>query len=137
MDYPKDIEEPLPLKYLPTVCLSDSGRWFPRTGNNLTVHTLGLVGEAGEFADVVKKAMRGSAPPIKIEPDNPTRAVLIEELVDTLIYVGNIAALLQVDLEAAFNTKREINEERFGDQQQELYVPEKKIIRPGDDNGQR
>jgi NTP pyrophosphatase (non-canonical NTP hydrolase) len=127
MDYPHDVPTPLPLQMLGKVCLADSMRWFPHTSNNLTVHTLGLVGESGEFADIVKKSIRGSLPQIEIKPDNHTRALLIEELTDILIYIGNVAALLQVDLEASLNIKREINEERFGEPKPNLYIAESKL----------
>lgn len=102
------------LRDFPWVCADDSQRWFPGTQEDLVVHILGLVGEAGEVADIVKKSIRGSLETIQVNPDNQTRAMIIEELTDVLIYVGNIAALLRIDLEASFNVKRQINEERFG-----------------------
>lgn len=111
---PDPVEVDLMLRDFPAVCSWDSERWFPNTTMDLTVHTLGLVGEAGEFADIVKKAMRGTLDPIKNDPDNETRKLLIEELTDVLIYIGNIAFLLQIDLQASFEHKRWINEQRFG-----------------------
>lgn len=107
------MHENIPLREFPVICADDSQRWFPGTTTDLVVHILGLTGEAGEVADIVKKSIRGSLDKIEIKPDNITRAMIIEELTDVLIYVGNIAALLKVDLEASFNQKRKINEERF------------------------
>lgn len=108
------------LRDFPWVCADDSQRWFPGTQTDLVVHVLGLTGEAGEVADIIKKSIRGSLDPIQIDPNNITRAMIIEELTDVLIYIGNIAALLKIDLEASLETKRQINEERFNPEPKSL-----------------
>jgi NTP pyrophosphatase (non-canonical NTP hydrolase) len=58
--------------------------------------TLGLCGEAGEVAEIVKKCIRDNAG--KISPEQ--EAKLIAELGDVLWYLANIAADLNVSLAA-------------------------------------
>jgi len=90
-------------------CHDDSIRWFPEC-HEVIHHTLGLTGEAGEFANKVKKLHRGTDD----IHDARTRYELVMELADVLIYTANIAALLKVDLAKAYAQKRMINERRFG-----------------------
>jgi NTP pyrophosphatase (non-canonical NTP hydrolase) len=85
---------------------ADTAKWFGEF--NLTVTTLGLVGEAGEFADELKKVMRGS----KTFPDALPR--LREELIDLFIYVCAMAKFLNMDLVEEYMDKKAFNEERFG-----------------------
>lgn len=88
----------------------DSDNWFPDVSNDLRHHTLGLAGEVGEFANLVKKIDRGTADP----SSDVVRYDLAMELADIFIYTLTIAALLQVDLEALYNVKRTENATRFG-----------------------
>lgn len=93
-------------------CASDSKRWF---GNDyksgpLVHHSLSLAGEAGEFANIVKKIDRGSLR----EDDATVRFKLMMELTDCLIYVANLADVLHVDLGKMYTHVRARNEERFG-----------------------
>jgi len=89
-------------------CMEDSIAWFPNSANDLTALTLGMCGETGEFAEIVKKVARGSRILDDAVPD------LQEELVDVFIYVMNLAELLCVDMVAHYVDKREKNIARFG-----------------------
>ncbi|CAD6562650.1 MazG nucleotide pyrophosphohydrolase domain-containing protein [Paraburkholderia sabiae] len=66
-----------------------------------------MVGELGEFANIVKKVRRGDFPLADVKPD------LDEELVDVFIYLLKIAGQTNVDLEAGFLEKRKRNIDRF------------------------
>jgi NTP pyrophosphatase (non-canonical NTP hydrolase) len=71
---------------------------------------LGLTGEVGELANLIKKADRGS-----IDLNEAVwRHKAIMELTDVYIYVLNLAALLGVDLDKSYEQKRAENERRFG-----------------------
>lgn len=74
---------------------------YPNRGNNFIYPTLGLVGEAGEIAEKVKKVLRDKQGII----DNATRVQLVGELGDVLWYVSQLAYELGVDLDevAMFN----------------------------------
>ena len=90
-------------------CVEDSKRWFPDIQPTPHYLTIALAGEVGEFANIVKKVMRGS-----LEMNNKTRVELAMELTDCLIYACLLASSLQVDLGECYQLKREYNEERFG-----------------------
>ena len=75
---------------------------------------VGLFGEIGEFANLLKKVT------IKTEHANYTGPLLLEakahlqeELADCLIYVMRIAATLDANLEVEFLKKLEINKIRY------------------------
>lgn len=92
-------------------CMEDSERWF---GDSYTVksiphHALSMCGEAGEFANVVKKIERGS---LQLGDAN-TRLKLAMELTDTFVYMLNLAGLLGIDLEKSYHYVRGENEARF------------------------
>ena len=98
------------------LCLEDSERYFgdvngPRgdVARDVLHHILALCGEAGEVANLAKKADRGDY--------DPHSAVFIHdlamELADVFIYMLNICGLIRVDLEAAFYAKRDYNHARF------------------------
>lgn len=70
---------------------------YPRE-KELEYLTLGLVGEAGEVANKVKKILRGDA--VDENPD----AAIAAELGDVLWYLSQLAAHFQIDLDlVAFN----------------------------------
>lgn len=97
------------LETLVQQCRDDSVLYFGEAASNdLTIFVMGLCGESGEVADIVKKVLRGSFTPPEVH------AHLCEELIDVLIYLCNIIGLLQVDVEEVYNAKRAINELRFG-----------------------
>ena len=66
-----------------------------------------LVGEVGEFANELKKVVRGDV------PYEERKAALAEELTDTFIYLMKIAAQTGIDLEAEYLKKLEKNQHRF------------------------
>ena len=84
--------------------------FVPITSNNLgeLEHlVVCLVGEVGEFANELKKVVRGDA------SFEDRRAALSEELADTFIYLMKMAAQTGIDLEAEFLKKLERNGHRF------------------------
>jgi len=72
----------------------------------LTYAILGVAGEAGEVAEVFKKALRVVEPTDVIETD--FRDALLDELGDVLWYVAKVTNLLGADLEtiARMNMKK-------------------------------
>lgn len=87
--------------------LYDTERWFPKT-RNLPFMGLALAGEVGEVCNLLKKVERGTHTLDEI------RAELKEEVVDVFTYLLNIAAMLNLDLEEGYETKRTKNGKRFG-----------------------
>lgn len=84
--------------------------FVPISSNNL--HELEhlvvcMMGEVGEFANELKKVVRGDA------PYEERKAALAEELTDTFIYLIKIAAQTGIDLESEYLKKLERNRERF------------------------
>ena len=99
------------LRAIQTQCDEDSHRWFPSTAQDLPFLTLCMMGEAGEFANKLKKSLRNGHHTYL--NDNKLREELCEELTDAFIYLACIAELLQMDLEWWYNFKRNKNAERF------------------------
>ena len=92
-------------------CMDDSRDWFPDRVGDLGYLTICMVGETGEFANLVKKGMRGDVPD---GLNNPAyQADLAFELTDVLIYLANIAGEMGWDLEELYKMKREKNVDRF------------------------
>jgi len=96
-------------------CLEDSYRWFGdlsiglKTFDALRHHALALCGEAGEVANLVKKIDRGS-----LDYNAPaTRVALADELADVYTYLCELAGLMGIDLQRAYERKRIVNEQRF------------------------
>lgn len=84
--------------------------FVPITGDNLgeLEHlVVCLIGEIGEYANELKKVVRGDA------TYEDRRAALSEELADSFIYLIKIAAQTGIDLEAEFLNKLEKNRHRF------------------------
>jgi NTP pyrophosphatase (non-canonical NTP hydrolase) len=77
---------------------------YPRRLENLEYPTLGLAGEAGEVANIVKKIQRDDAGVIT----DATRAKLKDELGDVLWYISACADELGLTLDevAAFNMEK-------------------------------
>lgn len=102
--------------------LADSAGWFPgvyeRGDAATTVHlALGLCGEAGEVADVIKKAdICGLVPTCTMHsPGKHDVAALGAELADTLTYLLALAAHYGIDLDVEYLAKRAENVGRWGD----------------------
>jgi NTP pyrophosphatase (non-canonical NTP hydrolase) len=90
--------------------MNDSKLWFPGKAMDVVHATLGLCGEVGEFANVIKKIDRGD---VKLT-SAVVRNNLTSELADVFTYTLVIGAQLNVDLERLYYTKRQFNAERFG-----------------------
>ena len=73
--------------------------------------TVAILGELGEFANVLKKLRRLYES--KGERDDALLPNLKEELVDVFIYLVVLANILDVDLEKEYFEKMRANEERF------------------------
>lgn len=98
------------LAELSVQCVDDSNRWFGDTaGMSVPHHSLALAGEVGEFCNIVKKIERGS---LSLN-DAKTRYNLAMELTDVLVYVLNLAGMMNIDLEKSYELVRTNNEKRF------------------------
>lgn len=86
----------------------DSKQWFPDRASDLRHHILGLAGESGEVANLVKKLDRGD-----VNLDD-IRKELAKELVDVLIYTFNAFAIIGVNPDKVWDIKRAENINRFG-----------------------
>jgi len=86
---------------------SDNVDWFPNLAEDVVHHALGLAGEAGEVANVVKKYDRGTMTREKMI------AELEQELPDVLTYLFSIAGMFGINLEEAYDSKRQFNDNRF------------------------
>ncbi len=92
-------------------CLKDSEEWFPEHSQDVGFLTICLAGETGEFANLVKKGIRGSS-----SFDDPEFIyAMAMELTDVFIYLMNIVAVMDIDMEKLYQIKRELNRGRFGD----------------------
>jgi NTP pyrophosphatase (non-canonical NTP hydrolase) len=93
-------------------CVEDSERWFGDAGpvnSDLGFQALCLAGEAGEVANLIKKAVRGSYK----ENDPVFLHDLAMEMADVQTYLLKMAGTLNIDLEAAYYAKRDYNQRRF------------------------
>lgn len=68
---------------------------YPAVGKAFVYPTLGLVGEAGEVAEKVKKVMRDRGGTV----DDAARGDIAKELGDVLWYVAQLATELRLSLE--------------------------------------
>ncbi|PIR47942.1 hypothetical protein COV06_00890 [Candidatus Uhrbacteria bacterium CG10_big_fil_rev_8_21_14_0_10_50_16] len=67
---------------------------YPDLGSNYVYPTLGLVGEAGEVAEKVKKILRGGE-----EMTDEQQQEIVKELGDVLWYISNLATELNITLD--------------------------------------
>ena len=75
---------------------------------------VGLVGEVGEFANLLKKIDLARRTPGYVAPTfDEARAKLQEELADTAIYLFRLATILQSDLEQTILEKMYVNDQRY------------------------
>jgi len=90
----------------------DVGVYFPErfeTDADQLLHMLlGLVGEVGEVANDVKKWDRGDFDFVELS------GRLRKELPDILIYLVLVADVLKINLNTAYLSKKEYNDQRFG-----------------------
>lgn len=68
---------------------------YPNKGNNIVYPALGLIGEAGEVAEKIKKILRDK----NGEWGPGDRAAIVKELGDVLWYLSALCTEFQVDLE--------------------------------------
>jgi NTP pyrophosphatase (non-canonical NTP hydrolase) len=102
-------EHPMTLGELAEQCQEDVERWFPDYAWNLPHQALGLCGEAGELANMVKKAQRGTVSFAEL------RDAMAKEAIDVLVYLFSIFAILEMDEpEEEYARVRAANESRFG-----------------------
>lgn len=67
---------------------------YPAIGKNFTYPTIGLMGEAGEIANKVKKAIRDDKGKITVE----RRQEIKEEIGDTMWYIAQLSTELGIKL---------------------------------------
>lgn len=72
---------------------------YPDRGNNLIYPTLGLVGEAGEVAEKVKKVIRDDEGVL----NETNKAKIALELSDVCWYMATLASELGISLSEIFN----------------------------------
>lgn len=72
---------------------------YPDVGNNFVYPTLGLVGEAGEVADKIKKFMRDDGVMTPRELSEDQRQALAKEIGDVLWYVAQLSTECGLSLE--------------------------------------
>lgn len=99
------------LNRLARQCVDDSDRWFGDmpAAKSVPHHALAMCGEVGEFANVIKKIERGSLDLSQAS----TRVAVASELTDVLVYLLNLAGLMNIDLTATYEAVRRNNERRF------------------------
>ncbi|MCK9578113.1 nucleoside triphosphate pyrophosphohydrolase family protein [bacterium] len=76
---------------------------YPNLGTNFIYPTLGLVGEAGEVAEKIKKVIRDDNYQISDEK----RIEIVKEVGDVLWYIANLSAELGISLEDVANKNLE------------------------------
>lgn len=74
--------------------------------------TIALAGEVGEFANVLKKALRHYESTGEL-PTSEVYGKLNEELVDVFIYVVKLAIALEMDLSNGYYDKMKFNDKKF------------------------
>ena len=90
---------------------ADGMAWFPDTAPDVVFNTMGLAGEAGEVANMVKKMMRGD---FDLDVYSEEWFDISDELADVFIYLMKLATALDIDLEDAWLRKRAQLVERWG-----------------------
>jgi len=99
----------------------DSCAWFPAvhdTSEHTVTHAaLGLGGETGEVLDVIKKSdICGLVTTCALHADGKhDRVALRSEIADVLTYLLVLAHECEIDVEAAYDEKRDHNVARWGD----------------------
>jgi len=105
-----------PLNDFARQSLRDCYEWFPGWDaepvmNQVVHYGLGIAGEAGEVVEIVKK-LHGGRPGYELS-DPKIRERLAEEICDVMQYCGDLAAVLDLDIDYAMQRKRTANGKRF------------------------
>jgi len=107
---------PKSLRDLQERAIADSRFWFPgvhETQQSSVVHfSLGIAGEVGELVNLIKKRNRDDWPMCFVGGEWTEKVA--HEAADVAIYLLDICAELDIDLEAAIEAKRAILIERWG-----------------------
>lgn len=95
--------------------LENCYRWFPEWSDEpaerqIVHYTLGIAGESGEVVELIKKWQGGR---VGYEMTDSFRARLAEEICDVLMYCGDLAGYLKLDLDEAMAAKIVDNNFRF------------------------
>ena len=80
--------------------------------NDLQYATIAILGELGEFANIVKKILR-EYNHLNAKPTQEMMEKIKEELTDVFIYLVKLGIMLDFDLEKWYLQKMELNKERF------------------------
>lgn len=80
--------------------------------HKLQYFVVGLTGEVGELANIVKKISRDNIE-FKDKPSEERMEKIRDELTDCFIYIMLIANFLKIDLEEEYLKKLEFNKKRF------------------------
>jgi NTP pyrophosphatase (non-canonical NTP hydrolase) len=91
---------------------SRGGKNEDQTMRDLMYDTIAIAGEVGEFANMVKKALREKEYNNSF-PGEEKLSKMREELVDVFIYLMKLMMSLNGDLERDYLAKLKKNEERF------------------------
>jgi NTP pyrophosphatase (non-canonical NTP hydrolase) len=72
---------------------------YPNAGNDFIYPALGLVGEAGEIANKLKKVIRDDEVTNVMDMSNEKRQEIAKELGDVLWYIAQLSSEMGYDLE--------------------------------------
>jgi NTP pyrophosphatase (non-canonical NTP hydrolase) len=92
-------------------CIQDTEDWFGDSpvAFSLVHHSLSMCGEAGEYANLIKKIDRGSLD----YGDAKVRYELMMEHADMMTYLFNLGGIMGANAYLAYKKKRAQNVERF------------------------
>ena len=96
------------LREIQRIEVDDSPHYFPdHNSSGLEYLGVALAGEVGEVCNEIKKWSRGDFPFSELQNR------LSDELPDVLIYLVMLAGSLDIDLEEAWEEKKEYNDQRY------------------------
>lgn len=95
------------LEEIQTVEASDSKDYFPEHQNSPLFLGIALAGEVGETCNDIKKHARGDFDFVELS------GRLRNELPDILIYLVMLADQMGINLQTAYDIKKEYNDQRY------------------------